>query len=92
MYHVTIFFLFMSFTVHYFYTKISVFTSFLSIRNVLDCFYLLIFFLFCEILKLNLSFAIIITLNLSKVRAYLFALELFIVRTSKVFVSRVVKE
>ena len=71
------FFLFMSFTVHYFYTKISIFTSFLSIRNALDCFYLLIFFyyFFCEILKLNLSCSIIITLNPSEVRTYLFTMK-----------------
>ena len=44
LYHVTKFYVFLSFTVHYFCTKISRFSRVLSIRFVLGCFYLLIFY------------------------------------------------
>ena len=45
LYHVTKFpLLYLSFTVHYFYTLISSFTQFLSIKIVLSCFYLLSFY------------------------------------------------
>ena len=41
LYHVTNFFIYLSFTVHYNYKKISRFTPILYIRIVLSCFYLL---------------------------------------------------
>ena len=44
LYHVTKFSRYFLFTVYCFYTKISSFTSALSIRIALDCFYLLIFY------------------------------------------------
>ena len=44
LYHVTKFSPYSSFTVYCFYTKISSFMPVLSIRIVLDCFYLLIFY------------------------------------------------
>ena len=44
LYHVTKFCPQLSFTVYYFYTKISGFTPVLSIRIVLDSFYLFIFY------------------------------------------------
>ena len=42
-YHVTKFSLHLSFTVRYFYSKISCFTLFLSVRTVLSCFHLFFF-------------------------------------------------
>ena len=42
LYHVTKFSIYVSFTVHYNYTKIGRFTPILSITIVLSCFYLLI--------------------------------------------------
>ena len=47
-----------SFTVHYFYTKISSFMPFLSIRIVLSCFSILTI-----ILNMNLKFAVCHTLD-----------------------------
>ena len=41
LYHVTNFFIYLSFTVHYNYKKISRFTTIIYIRIVLSCFYLL---------------------------------------------------
>ena len=65
LYHVTKFSAYFSFTVYCFYTKISSFIPVLSIRILLDCFYLLIlsaYFLFCL-----LTFAVNVNLNLSNV-------------------------
>ena len=45
LYHVTKFSIYLSFTVHYSYTKIGRFTSILSIRIVLSCLYLLLLIL-----------------------------------------------
>ena len=45
------------FTVYYFYTKISSFIPVLSLRIFLDCF-LSAYFLFWEILNLNLTFTV----------------------------------
>ena len=66
LYHVTKLPPLLSFTVYYFYTKISSFTPVLSIRTVLDGFYLLIFC--AEKLSTwisRLPFAVNVTLNLS---------------------------
>ena len=71
-YHVTKFSLFLSFTVHYFCTKISSFTRVLSIRFVLGCFYLLTFY-FAKFSTWiwRLPFAVKVTLNLSLVSSIL---------------------
>ena len=53
MYHLTNFPLYLSFTVHYFYTKISSFKQLFILKNCFELFYPL-FFLFWEILNLNL--------------------------------------
>ena len=57
LYHVTKFPLYLSFTVHYFYTKISSFTHFFIHKNCFEPF-LTAHFLFLEIFNLNLTFAV----------------------------------
>ena len=57
LYHVTKFPLYLSFTVHYFYTKISGFTQFFIPKNSFLLF-LCAHFLLREILGLNLTFAV----------------------------------
>ena len=56
LYHVTKFSLYLSFTVHYFYTKINSFTQFSIRKNSFELF-LSAHFRFLEILNLNLTFA-----------------------------------
>ena len=72
LYHVTKFSVFLSFTFHYFYTKISWFTGVLSVRFVLGCFYLLIFYFekFSTWIW-RLPFAVKVTLNLSIISSIL---------------------
>ena len=57
LYHVTKFPHYVSFTVHYFYTQISSFKQLFIHKNCFELF-LSAHFLFCEILNLNLTFAI----------------------------------
>ena len=45
LYHMTKFSHYLPFSVHYFYKNISIFTSLLSIRIVLSCFYMPIFYI-----------------------------------------------
>ena len=62
LYHVTKFcLLYFSFTVHYFFSKISSLTLVLAIRTVLDSLYL---FIFC-FEKFSTTFAVNLTLNMS---------------------------
>ena len=67
LYHLCKFSLYLSFTVHYLYKKVSSFTPLLSITSVSSCFYLLIFYFekFSTWIW-GLPFAISLTLNLSK--------------------------
>ena len=54
LYHVTKFPLYLSFTVHYFYTYISSFAQFFSHKNCFEQYLYAVHFLFWEILNLNM--------------------------------------
>ena len=56
LYHVTKFPLYLSFTVHYFYTYISSFAQFFSHKNCFEQYLYAVHFLFWEILNLNLRY------------------------------------
>ena len=64
LYHLTKFCLYFSFTVHYFFSKISSFTLILSRRTVLDSFCL---FIFC-FEKFSTTFAVNLTLNVFRLQ------------------------
>ena len=56
LYHVTKLPLYLSFTVHYFYTYISSFAQFFSHKNCFEQYLYAVHFLFWEILNLNLRY------------------------------------
>ena len=68
LYQKTKFSLYASFTVHYSFSKMSSFTPVLSLKTVLDSFYLLIFYLEkFSTWKWRLPFAVDVTLNFSNI-------------------------
>ena len=72
LYHVSKFYVFLSFTFHYFCTKVSRFWRVLSIRFVLGCFYLLSFYFEKFSTSIwRLPFAVKVTLNLSIISSIL---------------------